>query len=68
MVIYLKHPIHGTKVACSEMEAEYDKGNGWVELDQEAKEIEVPVSDVEGDHVNNLVEKPVSRRRRKTEE
>lgn len=29
MTIYLKHPIHGTKVACSNMEAEYDEQNGW---------------------------------------
>lgn len=28
--IYLKHEIHGTKVACSDMEAEYDEKNGWV--------------------------------------
>lgn len=32
-VIYLKHPVHGSKVACSEQEAEYDKGNGWVVYD-----------------------------------
>jgi len=63
MVIYLKHPIHGTKVACSEMEAEYDKSSGWVEFDPTAKGI-VTVDEP----VNNLVEKPVSRRRRKIEE
>ena len=28
--IYLKHPRHGTKVAVSEMEADYDEQNGWV--------------------------------------
>ena len=28
-VIYLKHPVHGSKVACSEFEAEGDKANGW---------------------------------------
>lgn len=27
--IYLKHPIHGAKVATMEMEAEYDERNGW---------------------------------------
>ena len=32
-VIYLKHPVHGTKVACSEIEADYDRGNGWVDFD-----------------------------------
>lgn len=31
MVIYLKHPVHGTKVACSDIEADHDKRNGWSE-------------------------------------
>ena len=29
MVIYLKHPQHGTKVACSEDEAKADELKGW---------------------------------------
>jgi hypothetical protein len=29
MNIYLKHPIHGTKVAISDIEAECDVENGW---------------------------------------
>ena len=29
-VIYLRHPVHGTKVACLEAEAVYDEKNGWV--------------------------------------
>lgn len=32
-VIYLRHPIHGAKVASLDMEAEYDKQNGWIEFD-----------------------------------
>lgn len=28
-LIYLKHPIHGAKIASLEMEAEYDERNGW---------------------------------------
>jgi len=28
-VIYLKHPIHGHKVACNDMEADYDENHGW---------------------------------------
>lgn len=28
-VIYLRHPIHGSKVATLDMEAEYDEMNGW---------------------------------------
>ena len=30
-IIYLKHPVHGTKVANMEAEAEADAQNGWVE-------------------------------------
>jgi hypothetical protein len=29
MHIYLKHPVHGTKVAISHAEAEMDEQNGW---------------------------------------
>ncbi len=28
-VIYMTHPVFGTKVATSDMEAEYDARNGW---------------------------------------
>jgi len=28
-IIYMRHPIHGAKVATMEMEAEYDERNGW---------------------------------------
>ena len=30
MVIYLQHPVHGSKVAIAEAEAVYDEKNGWV--------------------------------------
>jgi len=30
MHIYLSHPVHGSKVAISELEAELDEANGWV--------------------------------------
>lgn len=33
MVIYLRHPTHGTKVACSEHEAVYDEKHGWERFD-----------------------------------
>jgi hypothetical protein len=29
MHIYLKHSIHGAKVAISDLEADYDEQNGW---------------------------------------
>jgi len=28
-VIYMRHPVHGAKVATLEMEAEYDERSGW---------------------------------------
>ncbi len=37
MVIYLKHKIHGTKVACSDLEASRDEANGWVRFDPNAE-------------------------------
>jgi hypothetical protein len=30
MIIYLKHPVHGTKVATMDLEAEADEQNGWI--------------------------------------
>jgi hypothetical protein len=38
MIIYLRHPIHGTKVATLEAEAEADKQNGWEEFDPTKRE------------------------------
>jgi len=29
MIIYLRHPVHGTKVATMDLEAEADEQNGW---------------------------------------
>tara|TARA_R110000868_G_scaffold83095_1_gene234772 strand:+ start:50 stop:220 length:171 start_codon:yes stop_codon:yes gene_type:complete len=29
MVIYMRHPIHGNKIAIAEAEAEADEKNGW---------------------------------------
>jgi len=34
--IYLKHPVHGAKVAVSPEEAAYDKTHGWLEFDPTA--------------------------------
>jgi hypothetical protein len=34
-VIYLKHPEHGVKVACLDLEAEADIENGWERFDPE---------------------------------
>ena len=44
MTIYLRHFIHGTKVAISEAEAIADEKNGWVRY--EVGEPDVPVMPV----------------------
>ena len=54
MHIYLRHPIHGTKVATMQAEVEADVQNGW-----EVYNLDAPV--VEVAPVNEL------KRRRKTE-
>jgi hypothetical protein len=41
-VIYLRHPVHGAKVACLEAEAVYDEKNGWVRFDVD--EVDEPVT------------------------
>ena len=33
MVIYLRHPVHGTKVAIAEAEAKADEKEGWERYD-----------------------------------
>jgi len=40
-VIYLRHPVHGTKVACMEAEAVYDEKNGWVRFDVDEEPVTV---------------------------
>jgi len=45
-MIYLKHEIHGKKIAYMEMEAEFDEKNGWVRytLDTPVIEEAAPVA------------------------
>jgi hypothetical protein len=40
MVIYMRHPIHGNKVATLEAEAEADALNGWEQYTLESTEPE----------------------------
>ena len=35
--IYLKHPVHGTKVATLDMEAVFDEMHGWARFDPAAE-------------------------------
>jgi len=49
-VIYLRHPLHGAKVAISDMEAENDFQNGWEEFDPaEPVTDSAPAADVVAD-------------------
>jgi hypothetical protein len=40
MVIYMRHPFHGNKVAIAEAEAEADEKNGWERYTLESTEPE----------------------------
>lgn len=60
-VIYLRHPIHGAKVASLDLEAEYDIQNGWEEFDPTASQPQpkpepVEAVAVEPEPVNSLAE------------
>jgi len=46
-LIYLSHPIHGTKIATLEQEAEFDEQNGWVRYNPDTpsdSEVAAPVN------------------------
>lgn len=54
--IYLRHPIHGTKVATMDIEAEEDEKNGWVVYNPDTpKEIQkaVPINGLESKRIRN---------------
>lgn len=40
-VIYLTHPVHGAKVACSDIEADFDQQHGWERYNPDAEEAPV---------------------------
>ena len=67
-IIYMKHPIHGTKVATMELEAEHDETHGWkrYELDTQPDVVEevIEIEEVLAAPVNTLEK----RTRRKTAE
>ena len=76
-VIYLRHPVHGAKVAISDMEVENDLQNGWEEFDptepvtDPAPEADVVVEDVapiEAPVVNELQPRRAGRRPREATE
>ena len=50
MTIYLRHPVHGTKVATMAMEAEFDEQNGWERYNPDtpsAPEAAAPANELE---------------------
>jgi hypothetical protein len=54
--IYLRHPIHGTKVATMDIEAEEDEKNGWVVYTLDTpKETQkaVPINGLESKRIRN---------------
>lgn len=52
MIIYMKHPVHGTKIATLELEAVADEENGWVRYTlDEAEDFE---ENEESAPINNL--------------
>lgn len=46
MVIYLTHPVHGTKVAISNYEAEADEKNGWSRYNPDTPTEAAPVNEL----------------------
>ena len=61
-MIYLRHPVHGAKVATMEMEAAYDEEHGWVRFDPET-----PSAPAAAD-VNGLVSRRRGRQPRQQQE
>lgn len=50
MIIYLRHPVHGTKIATMELEAEFDEKSGWVRYNPDTPRTQeaAPVNALEG--------------------
>ena len=64
--IYLRHPIHGTKVAISDLEAENDIHNGWAYFDPMARP-SAEVQEAELETTNNLPRRRGRRPKESTE-
>lgn len=65
-VIYLKHPVHGSKVAISDHEANYDEMHGWKRYNPETPVAAAP-EDVPVEAVNLMAE-PKRRGRPRTKQ
>jgi hypothetical protein len=65
-VIYLKHPVHGHKVACSDMEADHDETHGWERYTLSTPSVEVDVEETIEEEAAPVNALEVKTRRRKT--
>ena len=65
-VIYLKHSVHGHKVACSDIEADYDETHGWERYTLSALSVEVNVEETIEEEAAPVNALEVKTRRRKT--
>jgi hypothetical protein len=65
-IVYLKHPLHGTKIATIDAEVQYDEQNGWkrCDLNTQLDVVEKVVKEILATPVNTMEVK----RRRKTAE
>lgn len=68
-ITYLQHPKHGTKVAISDMEVEFDLQNGWSEFNPSEPEETLPVEPMEAvESVNEMQPRRRGRRPREATE
>lgn len=64
MEIYLRHPVHGTKIATMDLEANYDEQHGWVRYTPATPS---PVEEAAPVEVNAMIApQPEVKRRRKS--
>lgn len=59
-VIYLVHPDHGAKVACSDIEAQMDFANGWEEFDPAVPAVPAPAAPLAPVPAVAVAEEPVN--------
>ena len=64
--IFLQHPVHGAKIATSDLEAQHDMENGWYESDSEMSADEA--TEPQDVAVLNALEQPKRRARRVRQE
>ena len=66
--IYLKHPVHGHKVAMMDEEAEFDEQNGWKRYNVDTPAPKAEVVEVADEPVAEMVaeEAPITNTLKKT--